>query len=110
MRGDPTPTPDALPCGCGVSTDQLFAFVDITAGVEVSPADLDEAQAALVATDTLRAIRDHVACCHGCRCRIDRERRLREAMAEGCCTQAPPALVARVRQRLLVLSLREGGE
>ncbi|MBD3690056.1 hypothetical protein H8R18_01965 [Nanchangia anserum] len=96
------------PCGCGFTTEQMFAYVDACATPDVcgSGDELDEAQARLIASSQIARIRAHVAGCASCQARIARERHVRQAVALGCACRAPEGLIVRVRERLEVLSIR----
>lgn len=77
------PTPQDGPVDC----DQLFENLDLLMDRELPQEELDRLQG-------------HLAQCLPCAGRRDFEAQLRAVVRERCADQAPPELVARIREKL----------
>ena len=76
--------------GCEQALAELEAYLD---------GELPEA--------SLRQVREHLRACWPCTDRATFEEQLRVLVRKGCIDHAPPDLVVRVRERLVVRNLAE---
>lgn len=98
------------PCGCGYSSEDMFAYLDVVCGAaeavnngEQPP--VDEAHR-LLCEQRLADLAAHVRTCASCRRLIAREREVRARTAAGCGEAAVPAtLQARIRARIRVTTI-----
>ncbi len=103
---DPSPTsgaPGRAACGCALTPEDVYAWVDARGGSCDAPADaLAPQQAHLVTSGHLADLRAHLAECPSCRQQVASEEHLRVEVARACACEAPDTLAVQVRRRLSV--------